>query len=217
MKTTAFLFLQLIVLTVFAQNTIKGDNTVCEGTKATYSYSIADKNVKFKDWVLPEGAEKLTESKNKITLQFAKNGTYELQANFISDDNVLSSKTFKVEVMAQPKLNIAGLDRVYAKSDNIFEANSNSEGDVIKWSVYYTQGGVDLLHGSLGFNAKNDENVVMFSYPSKKAILLNFRRAGVYEIQVSSKNKNGCISSTQKKMIKAYLGEANPELTSNMP
>lgn len=220
MKTYALLLLQLIAFTVLGQNeksSIKGDNSVCAGAKATYSYTIADKSVKFKDWVLPEGAEKISENKNKITVQFAKNGIYELKANFISEDNAFSSQTFNVTVQEQPKISIAGLDRVYSKSDNVFEASPNSDGDVFTWSVYLSQGSTDLLHGNLGVNAKNFEDAVMYSYPNKSSIMLDFRRPGIYELKVFSKNKNGCESPVQTKTIKAYVAPENRVLTSNMP
>lgn len=220
MKTYTFLLLQLIAFTVLAQNekpSIKGDNTVCVGAKATYSYIIADKSIKFKDWVLPEGAEKVSENKNRITVQFAKNGSHELKANFISEDNALSSQTFNVAVQEQPKINIAGLDRIYTKSDNVFEASPNSDGDVFTWSVYLSQGSTDLLHGNLGVNAKNFEDAVMYSYPNKSSIMLDFRRPGIYELKVFSKNKNGCESPAQTKTIRAYVIPENRVLTSNMP
>jgi hypothetical protein len=220
MKAYTFLLLHLLAFAVFGQNekpSIKGDNDVCAGAKATYSYTIADKSIKFKDWVLPEGAEKISENKNKITVQFAKNGSYELKAIFISEDNVLSSQTFKVAVKEQLKISIAGLDRVYSKSDNVFEANPNSDGDVFNWSVYLSQGGTDLLHGNLGVTAKNFEDAVIYSYPDKSSIMLDFRRPGIYELKVFSKGKNGCESLVQTKTIKAYLVPKNRVLTTNMP
>lgn len=73
MKTYTFLLLPFTVFTVLGQNeksSIKGDNDVCAGAKATYSYAISDKSIKFKDWVLPDGAEKVSENKNKITRYF---------------------------------------------------------------------------------------------------------------------------------------------------
>nr|WP_299418339.1 hypothetical protein [uncultured Emticicia sp.] len=220
MTTYTFLLLQLIVFTGLGQNenlSIKGDNDVCAGAKASYSYTISDKSIKFKDWVLPEGAEKLSENKNKITVKFAKNGKYELKAIFISEDNALSSQTFKVMVREQPKISIAGLDRVYSKSDNVFEASQNSDGDIFTWSVYLSQGGTNLLHGNLGVTAKNFEDAVMFSYPNKSSIMLDFRRPGIYELKVFNKGKNGCESPVQTKIIKAYLAPENRVLKTNMP
>lgn len=220
MKTYIFLLLQLIVFTGLGQNekpSIKGDNAVCAGKKATYSYIISDKSIKFKDWVLPEGAVKVSENKNKITVQFVKNGSYELKAIFVSKDNALSSQTFDVAVKEQPKISIAGLDRVYSKSDNIFEASPNSDGDVFTWSVYLSQGSPDLLHGNLGIAAKNFEDAVIYSYPNKSSVILNFRRPGVYELKVFSKGKNGCESPLQTKIIKTYSAPENRALTTNMP
>lgn len=220
MKTYTFLLLQLIVLTVLGQNeksSIKGDNAVCAGAKTTYSYTIGDKSIKFKDWVLPQGAEKISENKNKVTVQFAKGGIYELKAIFISEDNALSSQTFNVTVKEQPKISVAGLDRVYSKSDNVFEASPNSDGDVFTWSVYLSQGSTDLLHGNLGVAAKNFEDAVMYSYPNKSSVMLDFRRPGIYELKVVSKGKNGCESPVQTKTIKAYLAPENRVLTTNMP
>lgn len=220
MKTYTFLLLPFTVFTVLGQNeksSIKGDNDVCAGAKATYSYAISDKSIKFKDWVLPDGAEKVSENKNKITVQFAKNGSYELKVIFISEANALSSQTFNVAVKEQPKISIAGLDRVYSKSDNVFEASPNSDGDVFTWSVYLSQGGTDLLHGNLGVTAKNFEDAVIYSYPNKSSIMLDFRRPGIYELKVFSKGKYGCESPVQTKTIKAYLAPENRVLTTNLP
>lgn len=235
MKTYIFLVFQCVCLTVLGQNEnlaynfhaknviqnednvaivenerIAGDEIVCEGTKANFNYAIANKNTSFKGWIIPQGIEKVSENKNKVSLKFPKNGTYDLQANFVAEDNSIITKSFKITVLPQPQICIDGLDRIYAKSDQIFDANPFSEGETYTWSVTRAGIGQNLLLGnnSLATNMNAyAELPVQFSYPSKTSISLNFRRAGSYEIQVVKKDKNGCASATKTKLVNAY---ANP-------